>query len=73
VNYSVPQKACHGSDGSRRPPTAVAGARPDPRPVHVKFMVDKVAVGRFFSEHFSSPSVGTVPPMLRIHSFIYRR
>jgi hypothetical protein len=38
---------------SRRPPTAEA--RFDPGSVHVGFVVDKVALDRFFPEYFGSP------------------
>jgi hypothetical protein len=46
----------------------VAGHRPefDPWSVHVKFVVDKVARDRFFSEYFCFPHVNIILQMLLI-------
>jgi hypothetical protein len=39
----------------------------DPEPVHMRFVVDKVALGQDFFEYFHYSSSSTIPPMLHTH------
>ena len=44
----------------------------NPRPVHARFLVDKVALAQFFSNKLSSP-VSIILLLLHAHSFIYQQ
>jgi hypothetical protein len=42
-----------------------------PRPVHVGFLVDTVALGQVFLQIIQSYHVRIIPPVFDFHSFIY--
>jgi hypothetical protein len=44
-----------------------------PSPIHVGFVVVRLAPGQVSVQVFPFSSVGIIPPMLRTHSFIYHR
>ena len=41
-------------------------------PVHMGFVVDKVALGQVLSKYFRIP-ISVIPPMFHTHSFLYHR
>jgi hypothetical protein len=49
--------------------TGLSPQRPGfaPGSIHVGFVVDKVALGRFLSEYFGFPCRYIIPPLLHIH------
>ena len=50
-----------------------AEARVDPRSVHVRFMVDKVVLGRVFLRIRRYFPVSIIPPILHYHSRVHDR
>jgi hypothetical protein len=45
-------------------------ARFDPGPAHMRFVVDKEALGQDFFEYFHSSSSNIIPPMFHTHLFL---
>jgi len=43
----------------------------NPRPVHVGFVVDRVALRQVFLQVLRFPTIIVIPPVLHIHLFIY--
>jgi hypothetical protein len=48
-------------------------AQISPRPVHMRFVMDKVPVGQVFLRELRFSSVNIIPLMLHTHSLIYHR